>query len=403
MRRLTHIAVLALLFTVFFGAREARAYSVLAHEAIVDAAWDEGILPLLKQRFSRATEADVKAARAYAYGGAIIQDLGYYPFGSHFFTDLVHYVRAGDFVEALLRDARNVNELAFAAGALAHYASDNAGHPLAVNRVVPLVYPKDRAKFGDEVLYAESPRHHLMSEFAFDVLQVSQGAYVAEAYHAFIGFEVATDLLERAFLETYGVKLGELFLDESLAIGTYRWAVGTLIPEMTRLAWHEKRDEIQKATPGVSAAAFVYRFERREFEEEFGNKYRRPGFLSRVLMFFVKVLPKVGPFRSLAFRPLTPEGEHLFVLSAERARADYLAMLRDVRNGRRALANTDFDTGKRPTRGVNDLADKTYVELTKRLVSGDSNAISPDLRRELARFYGRDPFSSVPTTVTQSR
>src|SRR5438045_291954 len=132
---------------LFAAPRTAAAYSVLAHEATVDALWDRGIRPLLQQRFPRATRDEIVAARAYAYGGSVIQDLGYYPFGSHFFSNLVHYVRSGEFVEALVREARDPNEYAFALGALAHYAADNAGHPEAVNLAVPLMYPKLRAKF----------------------------------------------------------------------------------------------------------------------------------------------------------------------------------------------------------------------------------------------------------------
>jgi hypothetical protein len=345
----------------------ADAYSVLAHEALIDGAWTSDIVPLLKQRFPRASEADLLQARAYAYGGSIIQDLGYYPFGSHFFTNLVHYVRAGDFVEALLADAGDVNELAFAIGALAHHAADNAGHPLAVNRVIPLVYPKDRAKFGDEVLYVDSPKHHVMTEFAYDVLQMAQASYAADAFHSLVGFEVAEDLLERAFFETYGLKMGDLFLDVDLAIGTYRYAVGKTIPEMTRIAWKEKRDDILKANPGATQATFVYRLQRRDFEKQFGTKYRKPGVLSRFLALVIRVLPKVGPLRALAFKPLTPEAERLFVDSFNQARMRFVTSIRDARARRLMLANTDFDTGMPVMPGANRLADETAAELAKRL------------------------------------
>ena len=93
-----------------------RAYSVLAHEAIIDSAWDDAIKPLLLKRFPSASPEDLKQAHSYAYGGAIIADAGYYPFGNKFFSDLIHYVRSADFVEALLRDSQDVNEYAFALG-----------------------------------------------------------------------------------------------------------------------------------------------------------------------------------------------------------------------------------------------------------------------------------------------
>ena len=183
MIRTTTVAVGLLIVVV--TASPARAYSVLAHEAMVDAAWDDVMAPLLKQRFPRATPEAITHARAFAYGGSVMPDLGYYPFGSHLFTNLIHYVRSGDFVEALVRDAATVDELAFALGAMAHYAADNAGHPLAVNRAVPLIYPKTRAKFGDEVTYVEEPKRHVMVEFAFDVVQVAAGAYLPDSYRRF--------------------------------------------------------------------------------------------------------------------------------------------------------------------------------------------------------------------------
>ena len=113
--------------------------------------WDSSIKPALRARFPAATPDQLLEARAYAYGGCVIQDLGYYPFGSHFFSNLLHYVRSGDFVRALIRDAQDVNEYAFALGALGHYAADNDGHRLAINRTVPLLYPKDPGKFGNDV------------------------------------------------------------------------------------------------------------------------------------------------------------------------------------------------------------------------------------------------------------
>src|SRR5256885_693713 len=207
------VAALLLLGALCF-ARPASAYSVLAHESLIDAEWDAVIAPMLKARFGSANAAAIKSARAYAYGGSVMPDMGYYPFGSHFFTNLLHYTRSGDFVETLIRDSRDVNEYAFALGALAHYAADSTGHPLGTNRAVPLEYPKLRAKFGDEVTYVEDPKRHIMVEFAFDVVQVANGAYLPQAYHDFIGFEMATDLVERAVTETYGGEMKDVFGSE---------------------------------------------------------------------------------------------------------------------------------------------------------------------------------------------
>src|ERR1700693_5615360 len=182
---------------------ETSAYAVLAHEAIIDSLWDTNIRPLLLKRFPGATAEEIKEAHGYAYGGPIIQDMGYYPHGSFFFSDLTHYVRSGDFILALLRDSKDLNGYAFALGALAHYASDNEGHPIGTNRAVPLLYPKLKTKYGDSVTYEDDKLAHVKTEFGFDVLEVARGRYAPDTYHDFIGFGVSTALLEHAFQETY--------------------------------------------------------------------------------------------------------------------------------------------------------------------------------------------------------
>jgi hypothetical protein len=377
------------LAAVLLSERNVGGYGVLAHEGMVDAAWDSGIVPLLHQRFGRLTSNQLAEARAYAYGGSLIQDLGYYPFGSHLFTSLTHYVRAGDFVESLITGAANANEYAFALGALAHYSSDCAAHPIAVNRAVPLMYPKVRAKVGPRALYVDSPARHVMVEFAFDVLQVAQGAYVAQAYHDRIGFRVSKPLLERSIRETYGLDLGDLLPNVDLAIGTYRRAVGTTIPELTRIAWRDKRDEIEKRAPATSERAFVYVLSRRDYEREFGKDYRKPGFFARVLAFVFKILPKIGPMRPLAFEPLTPEAEALFAESVTTARERYRAVLRSLRAGPPRVPNTDFDTGRAPALGKNRLADETYAALVHRLAGRAPDEVPLRLRRELNEFFTR--------------
>ena len=165
---------------------------------------------MLQARFPGTTAADLLEARAYSYGGCVIQDLGYYPFGSHAFSNLVHSVRAGDFVTALIRNAHDVNDYTFALGALGHHAADNNGHPLAVNRAVPLMYPKLKKRFGNYVTYAQSPKSQVLVEFSFDVVQMAAGAYAPAAYHSYIGFKVAKLALERACRETYGVEMKDV-------------------------------------------------------------------------------------------------------------------------------------------------------------------------------------------------
>jgi Zinc dependent phospholipase C len=364
-------------------ASSAPAYSVLAHEAMIDASWDDGIAPLLRQRFPSVSADAIRRARAYAYGGSLIQDLGYYPFGSHLFTNLVHYVRSGDFVTALITEAGTVDEFAFALGALAHYASDNAAHPIAVNRALPIMYPKLREKFGEQVLFVDSPSRHVMVEFAFDVLQVARGTYKADRYQDLIGFEVSKTVLERAFRETYGLELKDVFGDVDLAISTYRRAASQVIPDITRVAWREKRKEILEATPDVAEANVVYTMTRADYDKQYGTAYRKAGLLARLVVMVFKVLPKFGPFRPLAFTPLTTETERMFLDSFERSGEQFRVLLRSVRDGRLSFADTDLDTGKPPSPGVNRLADKTYVDLLKKLTK--KKAVIPVALRQPPR------------------
>jgi len=361
------LSLLAVVWLLLAAAPPARAYSVLAHQAIIDAAWDDAIVPLLRQRYRGITGDGITAARAFAYGGSVIQDLGYYPFGSRRFTNLVHYVRSGDFVEALIREAQSPEELAFALGALAHYACDNFGHPLATNRVVPLMYPKVRAEVGERALYADAPARHIMVEFAFDVLHVAGSGYAAQAYRDRIGFEVSKPLLERAFRATYGLELKDLFGDEDLAIGTYRHAIGTTIPEMTRLAWEDKQDEIRARTPDVGRENFVFSLTREQYDAQYGTGYRKPGILTRVLFYIMKIVPKVGPLRPLAFEPLTAEAERLFLESFATAGGRFRDWVLALRKGPLMLDNSDLDTGGPPNPAENPLVAETNAELTKLL------------------------------------
>ncbi len=209
------------------------AYSVLTHEAIIDVVWDANLRPLLLKRFPNSSPDELLKAHAYAYGGAIIQDMGYYPHGNKFFSDLTHYFRSGDFMLSLLNNAQSLNHYAFARGSLAHYAADNEGHRLATNVAVPILYPELEKKFGQIVTYEDNPLAHIKTEFGFDVLQVAKGHSAPDSYHQFIGFEVALPLLEKAFRETYGIDLNSVFSDEMGATNSYRHSINSLIPTAT--------------------------------------------------------------------------------------------------------------------------------------------------------------------------
>jgi Zinc dependent phospholipase C len=270
--RLLSIRALALLLVVLICRANSSAYSVLTHEEIIDLLWTDKIQPLLLKRYPGLTDDQIKEAHAYAYGGAVIQDLGYYPFGNREFSDLVHYVRSGDFVGELLLESQDVDEYAFALGALSHYASDIAGHP-AVNRAVAIQYPNLRARFGQSVRYAQDKTAHLKTEFGFDTLQVAKNRYASQQYHDFIGFQVSKSLLERAFPVMYGVELKDVLTHEDMAVGSYRFAVNELIPQMTRVALQTHKKELMRETPNFAKKKFLYRLSRSDYERQWGKDY----------------------------------------------------------------------------------------------------------------------------------
>ncbi len=371
---------------VLFTSPGAYGYSVLTHEAIIDSTWDSAIKPLLLKRFPTVTPDDLMAAHAYAYGGCIIQDLGYYPFGSKFFSDLTHYVRSGDFILNMIRESQDLNEYAFALGALAHYAADNNGHRIATNPSVPLLYPRLRLKFGNSVTYGDDALSHTKTEFGFDVFQSAKSRYASEAYKDFIGFQVAKPVLQRAFEDTYGMKIEEVFLSLDLAIGSYRRAVGTILPALTKVAWQLKGPEIRRDAPGITRKKFLYNLSRSSYEKNWGATYQRPGIWSRILAFLFRIVPKIGPFRALAFEKLTPETEKLYMAGFNASIERYRELLAEVGRGHFELANYNIDVGKGTAAGQYRLTDLAYAKLLDKL-SGHYVDMPQDLRSNILAFY----------------
>jgi hypothetical protein len=367
---------------------EAAAYAVLAHEAIIDSAWDTDMRPLLLKRFPDATAEQLKEAHGYAYGGAIIQDMGYYPHGSFFFSDLAHYVRSGDFVLALLRDSKDLDGYAFALGALAHYAADNSGHPYGTNRAVPLLYPKLKKKYGDSVTYEEDRLAHVKTEFGFDVLEIAQGRYAPDNYHDFIGFEVSVPLLEQAFQETYGLDLKSVLTDEDKVLGSYRHDVSQLLPKATRIAWSLKKNDIQKDQPGITRKKFLYNLSRASYQKNWGKQYQPPTFGEQFLAFLVRILPKIGPLKVLQLKTPTPAAEKLFEASFNTTLDRYRELLSQTGAGQPDLSNNKFDTGEITGPGKYQLTDETQAKLLDELAKQKFNGASPEMRAELLEFFG---------------
>ena len=374
-------------FLAAFSSSVSFGYSVLTHEAIVDSLWDVSIQKLLLKRFPGTTPEELEKAHAYVYGGCILQDMGYYPFSSKLFSDLTHYVRSGDFILALLRESQDIDEYAFALGALAHYAADNNGHRIATNKAVPILYPKLERKFGKEVTYWDNPVSHLRTEFGFDVLQVAQGRYAPDRYRAFVGFQVSKPVLERAFLDTYGLELKDVFGSLDVALGTFRYTVGSIIPGMTRVAWQLKKDQVSKEVPGITREKFLYNLSRASYEKEWGTEYHKPGIRTRLVTFVLRIIPKVGPFRSLAFRAPTPEVEKMFMASFNATVENYRALLENVNTNRLQLANENFDLGEPSAAGQYRGADQAYDQLVGKLADRKFAGITPQLRANLLDYY----------------
>ncbi|PYV99826.1 MAG: hypothetical protein DMG89_06400 [Acidobacteria bacterium] len=387
--KLTLKGTIALCLFLLLCSTSGLTYSVLTHEQVIDILWNDPISPLLRRRYPKSTEEDLRKAHAYAYGGCVLQDMGYYPFGSKYFSDLVHYVRSGDFVQALLRDAGDLNEYAFALGALAHYASDISGHP-TINRITAIEFPKLQRKFGNEVTYADDHKAHIQTEFGFDMVQVAKNRYTSDHYHDFIGFEVAKPVLERAFLDTYDLKLEDVFGDVDLAIGSYRRGVSQMIPGMTRVALLSRGEQIVKDTPNFDQKKFLYLLSRAQYEKEWGTIYRKPGLGTRILAFFLKIMPKFGPFRAAKFKIPTQQTEDMYIKSVNETVDNFSRLLAQASRGELDLPNRDFDTGRETRAGEYVLTDQTYARLVHDLVTKNPGPLPPALRQDILHFYSDD-------------
>src|SRR6202044_895710 len=243
------------------------------------------------------TEAQLQEAHAYAYGGCAIQDFGYYPFGNGFFSDLTHYVRSGDFVINLLRNAHTADELAFAIGSLSHYIGDTVGHSTAVNLSVPVEFPKLEKQYGPSVNYAENPHAHVQTEFAFDINQLSKRRFAPSAYLKYVGLEVPRPLLRKAFFETYGLNLPDIIGTKETSIRIYRSGVRSFIPNIARAETilHKKNFPGDEPTTDFDDMAKELR---QASDDNNWEAYRKnPGFTSHLYAGFIFILPKVGTLK----------------------------------------------------------------------------------------------------------
>jgi hypothetical protein len=364
----------------------AQGFSVLAHQAVVDATWESAIVPELRRRFPGAG-TDLERARSFAHGGSHIADLGYFPLGNPLFTNIVHYVRTGDFIETLLASARTADEYAFALGAAAHYIADTTGHAEATNRVVPMVYPDLREKHGDHVTYADDHGAHLLTEFRFDVLHVARNEGGPDVFHHSLQFQVAQRLLNEAFQKTYGLELEDLFASTDAAILTYRFGFRALIHEVTGIAWQLYEDDIRKLDAGATPESFVYDLSREDFEKEFGSDFAEPGYFAKFVAFWVKLLPNWGPFERAVYNPLPPEAQEAFAAAMEHAVARYRDEVVRRVSSDRELRDVNLDTGAAVRSGDYEPADEAYAGLVEKLAEREFANVPEELRADIRRFY----------------
>ena len=395
-----------LLFLLAMPVVPAAAYSVLTHQAVIDSTWEACLVPLIRQHYPGATAGEWDQAKSYAYGGAIVQDMGYYPLGAKFFTNLTHYARAGDFVRNLLAQAHNRNEYAFALGALAHYASDKTGHPQGTNLIMATVYPDLRAIYGPVVTYQEAPQRHTELEFSFDVVQIAAGRFRTQDYHRFIGFRVSKPVLERAFLQTYGLELGQVLFSPDASVASFRFAVNQLLPSAARAAWQSQRKQIRRLSPRARRRDYLYRINRRAFRKEFGSAYERPGLGARVMAVILKLLPKIGPLKTYAFTLPDAAGEAQFRSSYRATLAAYCTLAQEQPTDTTAtlppLTNANLDTGELTRPADYALADATYAQWLRAMNQHDLVHAPLAVRHALLAFFAQGlpltpPKNSKPT------
>lgn len=367
-------------------ARPAGGYSVLTHEEVIDLTWTDSIRPLLLKRFPNLTPPQLKEAHAYAYGGCLIQDLGYYPFGKPFFSNLLHYVRTGDFIRALFRDSQGPDDVAFAIGALAHYLGDTIGHAEAVDPAVATEFPKLAAKYGPNVNYAEGPHQHIRIEFAFDINDVDKHRLAPLNYLNHIGFAVPIPLLTRAFYDTYGLDLAKVVGAKRPTMTYYRYAVRSLLPRVAYAEALLHHRTLIKDVPSPALDSFNQQITALATADNWAKYSVRPGFGTHLLAGFIYILPKVGPFNGLSIRGPNAVGEQNYINSVMQT-ADTLRKTLAQATHTQGLANKDLDTGDLVYPGTYSLEDQAYADLLHQMTLNPSQPIPFGIKRDLNAYF----------------
>ncbi len=383
-------SIVLVLATLLAAPPNVRAYSVLTHEELIDLAWNDSIQPLLLARFPGASGQQLREAHAYAYGGSAIQDMGYYPFGKPFFSDLTHYVRSGDFVAWLFQNARTMDEYAFAIGALSHYLGDSIGHSQAINPATAVEFPNLKRKFGPSITYDQSPHGHIRTEFAFDIDELTDTAFAPPAYLHFIGLKVPEKFLEQAFISTYGFDIHELFARTRPALRSYRTSVRSFIPAFAEAEVVLHRHQFPKDPDDEAHRIFAERVAQTNYQRHWAHTFRGPGIRAHLLAVLVFIIPKIGAVSDLAIKIPNHDTEEWYIRSVNNTVDAFRGMLDAMatNSGRpAALPNLDLDTGKHVKLGDYPLTDQTYAALLNRITSKPDQVIPKYLKQNIVEYY----------------
>ncbi len=384
--RTSSIPAIFSLLLLLASARPAGAYAVLTHEELIDLTWTDSIRPLLLERYPTLTPAQLREARAYAYGGCVIQDLGYYPFGKPLFSDLLHYVRTGDFVRALFRDAKDQNDVAFAVGALSHYFGDTIGHPGAVNLSVGKEFPELAARYGPNVNYAEGRHQHVRAEFAFDIDDIARHRLAPERYLNHIGFAVPIPLLARAFYDTYGLDVARLLGVRRLTLSGYRYSVRTLLPRVAYAETLLYRKRLPADVPSPALDQFNQEIAKLAATGNWASYRSRAGFGTHLLAGFIYILPKVGSLSDLALRGPSSAAEQDYVNSLMLTTTTLRRTLAQATHSD-GLPNKDLDTGDDVRPGTYPLEDRAYADLLHQMTRDPASPIPFGIKRDLLAYF----------------
>lgn len=381
---------------LLFSSTTALPYSVQTHEQLIDLAWKQSIRPLLLKRYPTLTPAQIERAHAFAYGGCAIQDLGYYPFGNPFLSNLTHYVRPGDFVLNLVRNAHNANELAFAIGALSHYIGDSIGHSEAVNQAVPIEFPKLARKYGSVVTYDEDEHAHVRTEFAFDVNEISKHRFAPSAYLRHVGLAIPTSLLRRAFFQTYGIDLYKIIGHRRPLLPGYRFSVRSFLP---RIAYAEvvlHKSSFPPDTPGEALDRLNKDLAQSEFENGWDQYRKKAGIGTHLLAGIIFILPRIGPLSDAAIRGPNQQTQQKYVESVNHSTEVLRHILANFDSIDSLVPNLDLDTGAKVKPGAYRLTDETYARLVDVLTRNPAQPVPFALRQDIEDYYS-NPASPIST------